>query len=147
MQSELDTDVFMRMPQGCGDMSGETVILNKSLCGLKQAARTWHSLLVSTLRSIGFQQHPSEPCVLRLLDSKPNAAKIMIAVHVDDMIVAGSKSDCDWLRDSLSKVFPVNKLRPLNCYTGCASERDREYGTIKLHQTAFIDGSMIKRFL
>ena len=145
VQSKLDTDIYMRMPEGCGDMSGKIVLLNKSLYGLKQAARSWHSLLVSTLRSLGFEQHPSEPCVLRLLDPKSNDTKVMIAVHVDDMIVAGNKLDCDWLRSALSEAFPVNNLGPLNWYTGCAFERNRRRGTIKIHQTAFID-SIINRF-
>ena len=145
VQSELDADVYMRMPRGCGDMSGKTVLLNKSLYGLKQAARSWHSLLVATLRSIGFEQHPSEPCVLRLLDPKSKTVKIMLAVHVDDMIVAGSKLSCEWLRNVLSEKFPVNNLGPLNWYTGYAFERDRRSGTIEIHQTAFID-SMLERF-
>ena len=35
VQSAFDTDVYMRMPRGCGDMSGKTVLLNKSLYGFK----------------------------------------------------------------------------------------------------------------
>ena len=40
VQSKLTEDVYMRMPPGCGDLFGRYVILNKSLYGLKQAART-----------------------------------------------------------------------------------------------------------
>ena len=39
VQSDLE-DVFLRLPSGCGDLSGKIVRLNKSLYGLKQAART-----------------------------------------------------------------------------------------------------------
>ena len=146
VQSKLDTDIYLKMPPGCGELSGRTVLLNKSLYGLKQAARTWHDLLIDTLKSIGFQKHPSEPCVLRLLDPESGAVRLMIAVHVDDMVVAGNDDDCDWLRRSLSRVFPVNNLGPLTWYTGCAFERDRDNGTMKIHQTAFVD-SMMERFL
>ena len=82
---------------------------------------------------------------MRLLDPKSKTVKIMLAVHVDDMIVAGRKLSCEWLRIALSEKFPVNNLGPLNWYTGCAFERDRRNGTIKIHQTAFID-SMLERF-
>ena len=35
VQSKLDEDVFMRLPKGCGSLSGIIVWLNKSLCGFK----------------------------------------------------------------------------------------------------------------
>ena len=37
VQTHLDEDVFLRMPKGCGNMSGKVVRLNKILYGLKQA--------------------------------------------------------------------------------------------------------------
>ena len=39
VQSSLDEDVFMRLPPGCGEISGKIVRLNRSLYGLKQASR------------------------------------------------------------------------------------------------------------
>ena len=38
IQSKLDHEVFMKLPPGCGSMSGKVVRLNKSLYGLKQAS-------------------------------------------------------------------------------------------------------------
>ena len=37
VQSDLEEDVFLRLPKGCGDLSGKVVRLNQSLYGLKQA--------------------------------------------------------------------------------------------------------------
>ena len=56
VQSELDHEVFMKLPPGCGSMSGKVVRLNKSLYGLKQASRTLYKRLVSDLKRIGFEQ-------------------------------------------------------------------------------------------
>ena len=39
VQSKLDEDVFVRLPRGCGRLSGTIVRLNKTLYGLKQASR------------------------------------------------------------------------------------------------------------
>ena len=136
---------YLRTPPGCGELSGRTVLLDKSLYGLKQATRTLHDLLIDTLKSIGFERHPSEPRVLRLLQPDSDTVRMMIAVHVDDMIVARNDDDCDWLRTSLSEVFPINNLGPLTWCTECAFERDRELGTMKIHQAAFVD-SMLRRF-
>ena len=41
VQSELDHEVFMKLPPDCGSMSGKVVRLNKSLYGSKQASRTF----------------------------------------------------------------------------------------------------------
>ena len=61
------------------------------------------------------------------------------------MVVAARKKECKWLRDTLCETIPVNNLGPLTWYTGCAFERDDVANTIKIHQTAFIDG-MLHRF-
>ena len=39
VQSKPDEDVFLRLPRGCGHLSGKIVRLNKSFYGLKQASR------------------------------------------------------------------------------------------------------------
>ena len=57
----------MKLPPGCGTMSGKVVRLNKSLNGLKQASRTFYERLVSDLKTIGFDQSLSDPCVLRFM--------------------------------------------------------------------------------
>ena len=56
VQSDLEEDVFLRLPKGCGDLSGKVVRLNKSLHGLKQASRTWHAHLTTCRIRLGFEQ-------------------------------------------------------------------------------------------
>ena len=63
VQSELDDEVYMRMPPGFGERSGTVVHLRKTLCGLKQAAKEWSGKLGGTLKSLGFEQSLT-PCVL-----------------------------------------------------------------------------------
>ena len=41
IQVDLDYDRYMKLPDGCGDKSGEIVKLNKAVYGLKQAGRQW----------------------------------------------------------------------------------------------------------
>ena len=53
VQSDLEEDVCMRLPQGCGRLSGKIVRLNKSLYGLKQASRQWHAHLTRCLLIFG----------------------------------------------------------------------------------------------
>ena len=39
VRADLKEDVFMRLPEGCGALSGKIIKLNKSLYGLRQASR------------------------------------------------------------------------------------------------------------
>ena len=48
IQSELDTDIYFRLPPGCGSVSGKVVLLNKALDGLKESGRAWYKSLSST---------------------------------------------------------------------------------------------------
>lgn len=50
------------------------------------------------------------PCILRLQGEDANV-KIMMAIHVADMVVAGTKADCDGLREYTYKLFVVHHLR------------------------------------
>ncbi|CAB1096365.1 unnamed protein product [Ectocarpus sp. CCAP 1310/34] len=80
--SELDHEVFMKLPPGCESMTGKEVRFDKSLFGLRQASTTFHKRLVLGLKSIGFEQSLSDPCVLRFM--MKDEVLGMIAIHVRD---------------------------------------------------------------
>ena len=93
VQSKVDEDVFLRLPRGYGRLSGKVVRLNKSLYGLKQASRSWHTHLTTCLKTLGFQQCLADACVFRLVEE--GRVAIIVVVHVDDIFAVGLKSRCD----------------------------------------------------
>ncbi|CAB1108760.1 unnamed protein product [Ectocarpus sp. CCAP 1310/34] len=56
VRSELEEDVYMRLPQGCGALSGMIVKLGQSLYGLRQASRQWHAMLKRSLVALMISQ-------------------------------------------------------------------------------------------
>ena len=90
VQTQLKEVVPIWMPQGCGALSGRVVRLNRSLYGLKQASRSWHSHLVIRLKSLGFEQNLTDACVFRLIDS--GSVSINAVVHVDDIFTVARLS-------------------------------------------------------
>ena len=73
----------MKLPDGCGDMSGKIVRLNRPLYGQEQSGRQWAGLLVETVVEHVMEQCRTDPCVFRMVvDGK---VKLIMAVHVDDM--------------------------------------------------------------
>ena len=135
VQSRLDEDVFLRLPRGCGRLSGKIVWLNKSLYGLKQASRSWHAHFTTCLKTLGFQQCLADACVFRLVEE--GRVAIIAVVHVNDIFAVGLKSRCDVFRDELNRMVPVKNLGELRWYEGCHYIREREMG--KISQKTFAD--------
>ena len=143
VQSELDHEVFMKLPPGCGSMSGKVVRLNKSLYGLKQASRTFYKRLVSELKRIGFEQSMSDPCVLRFMMGDEVVG--MVAIHVDDILYAGTKSLAEVVVAALGDSLPTKNLGEVKFFLGCEYIRDRKAGTIEISQESYIR-SVLERF-
>ena len=91
VQAPLEEEFYMRLPPGCGELSGKGVKLLKCQYGLKQASREWHLLLETWLlvEKIGTEQCKAEPCVFRKIIK--NEVSLMVGVHVDDIIVSGDR--------------------------------------------------------
>ena len=89
------------------------------------------------------EQCRTDPCVFRMVaDGK---VELIMAVHVDDIVIAGSDETCRDSHAALTTNFPTNYLGELTWYTGCAFKRNWELGTSAITQKAFVE-SMLNRF-
>ena len=134
-QSRLEENVSLRLPRGCGKMSGKVVRLNKRLYGLKQASRTWHAHLTTCLLRLGFEQCLTDVCVFSLIED--GRVTITAVVHVDDIFAVRQKERCDRLCVDLNRTIPVKNLGELKWYEGCRYLRDRKRGTLTISQQSF----------
>ena len=69
---------------------------------------------------------------------------MIVCVHVDDITVAGVPEACDFLSKCLLEEFQTTG-EELLWYLGCAFERDREKGILRMSQRAFIE-SVVSRY-
>eukprot|EP00904_Undaria_pinnatifida_P014208 jgi/Undpi1/9918/HiC_scaffold_28.g12372.m1 len=89
------------------------------------------------------EQSRIDHCVFRMVaDGK---VELIMAVHVDDIVIAGSDEACRDFHAALNTKFPTNNLGELTWYTGCAFKRNWELGTLEITQKAFVE-SMLNRF-
>ena len=123
VRADLKKDVFMRLPEGCGELSGKIVKLNKSLYGLRQKSRPWYAMLKKCLLALGFEQCLADSCVFRLI--RGEIVVLILVVHVDDIFAVGKKERCDHLGEDLNRMVPVKNLGELKWYSGCFYERQR----------------------
>lgn len=143
-QAPLDYKVIMKLPGGCGELSGKYVELKKALYGLEQSGALWNNLLVEKLvKNHGMEQCKADPCVFRKIAN--GVVVLVLAVHVDDMAVAGPRGEVDKLLVTLNKDFTTVDLGELTFFTGCAVSQNIEEGITEINQTTFIE-TLAKRF-
>ena len=92
-QSDLEEDVCVRLPQGCGRLSGKIVRLSKSLYGLKQASRQWHARITECLLTLGCVQYKANACVS--FDRGGERGDDYTGSYVDDIFAVGKRERCD----------------------------------------------------
>ena len=137
-KAKLDCKIIMKLPGGCGELSGKYVDLEKAMYGLKQ------NLLVDKLVSVhGMEQCMTDPCVFRLI--REGKLVLILDVHVDDMAVAGTRVEVNKLLVTLNKDFETNDLGKLSFFTGCTITRDTEKGLTSISQKTFIE-TLARRF-
>jgi len=86
-------------------------LLNKSLYGLRQAGRCWNARINEKLLKYGARKSSADPC---LYHKGAGADQILIAVYVDDLIVASqNEKKIKEFGRYLSKIFSVTDLGPI----------------------------------
>ena len=97
-QHQGDRNVFTipvpELAAGLGIPNGEAVKLLKSAYGLASAPRDWFIDVKNVLVKCGFTQCKSDPCLFLL--SHENKTCGLIAMHVDDFVLAGEESNGVW---------------------------------------------------
>ena len=71
--------------------------------------------------------------------------ELIMVVHVDGNVIAGSDEPCKDFHAALTSKFPTNNLDELTWYTSCAFKRNWELGTLDITHKAFFE-SMLNRF-
>ena len=142
VQSKLDEVVFIRLPPGCGELSGKVVKLGRSLYGLRQSSRTWHNHLMRGLKCLGFESCAADACVMRLIEH--SMVVMVVVVHVDNIFSIGLKSRCDKFGVDLNRYVPITNLGEVRWYAGCRYSGDAMLGTVAMSQQAVAENIVAK---
>ena len=142
VQSKLDEVVFIRLPPGCGKLSGKVIKLGRSLYDLRQLPRTRHNHLMRGLKCLGFESCAAYAYVMRLIEH--SVVVTVVVVHVDDIFSIGPKSRCDKLGIDLNRYVPITNLGKLRWYACCRFSCDAVSGTVTMSQHAVAEKIVVK---
>lgn len=136
LNGEIDSEVFMRQPEGFPQGSPEQVLrLKKSIYGLRQSPRLWHQKLNSVLLSLRFKKIKSDASVW-VFDR--DGVRVIVPVFVDDMtLVSKSKQKITELKEELKKHFKLRDLGPTDFLLGVKIDRDRSHRILQLSQRQY----------
>lgn len=123
LNGSLHEEIYMKMPPG-SEKSDKVFKLNKSLYGLKQAARVWNQTLHRAMTQAGFTQSKHDDC-LYIYNNHDDVCYVII--HVDDMIFASNSLPLiETITASLNESFELKCLGEVKHYLGIQITSDQE---------------------
>ena len=133
LNGDLQEEVYMDQPEGFEVKGQEHLVykLKRSLYGLKQAPRCWNMTLDHLLKSMGFVQTKSDPC----LYISSEGELCIIAVYVDDILLA-TKSEKK-VKNRLSAEFEVKDLGDLQYLLGVSVIQNHKEKSVWIGQPTY----------
>jgi hypothetical protein len=131
----IDTEVYMSQPPSYIDQAHPSYVckLIKSLYGLKQAGRIWHSVARLAIVKLGLKVTFADSCVFV---GKWESGVIIIGIHVDDFILAGTASSIIHFKEGMMSQFQIKMLGKVKFILGIQIKIEKM--TISLSQKAYI---------
>lgn len=136
LNGSLSETIYMKQPPGFECDNKELVCrLNKSIYGLKQAAKVWNDKVHRILIGMGFEQSKNDPC---LYSKNTNGEWIFVLIYVDDiMVMAKTMSSLRKIKSALSEKFDIKDLGEIKQYLGIEITRNKD-GIFQLNQSKYI---------
>ena len=109
LHSPLDHEVYMSQAPLCHEKDPVRFVykLKKSVYGLRQSGKNWYEYLCGVMSQNGFCRCQYDPCVFA-------GEGVIVAVHVDDMVVVGPKCNVDKFKVNLSNCIDIKDLGTIN---------------------------------
>jgi Reverse transcriptase (RNA-dependent DNA polymerase) len=144
LNGSLNEDIFMEQPEGTIEPGSENLVckLNRSLYGLKQASRCWNMTFDDFVKTAGFVNNESDPCVYLYTKNK---RWVSILIYVDDILIVGrSLADALWAKSMLTEKFKLTDIGEAEFYLGVQISRDRKKREIYLSQSHYVEEKLKK---
>jgi histone deacetylase 1/2 len=136
LNATLNEELYLSPIEGMDCEAGFVYRLKKAIYGLKQAGRSWSTILTEFLTMQGLKQCVSDPCVF-------HGGDMMVIVYVDDVIISTLEKEAgDKLVREIQEVFEIGDIGPVDWYLGIAFD-DR--GTsMRLSQKDYVKKMLTK---
>jgi hypothetical protein len=141
-QSQLDKNLYAVLPKIMWSSPDKPIYVRllNALYGLKQASLVWYIKIYELLiKNLHYKRMECDPCIFILIDETSNSIKSIIALFVDDMLIAAeNKNTLLEIIDTLRSFLPEMKHYPnFNKYLGLDIQIDNR--RILVNQAQYIE--------
>lgn len=145
LNGDLDEEIYMQQPPGTEQPGKEHLVwrLRKALYGLKQAPRMWYNKLDAMMSELQFERCESDHSVYVRRTATRGSIECIVAVYVDDLLIAGSTALVASVKAALAQRFEMKDLGSVHWLLGI--EVKRSGGCFALSQSKYI-GEVLQRF-
>lgn len=142
INAELDHEVYIEYPEGYKAGKDRCLRLRKALYGLRKSPKLWFVEFSTTLRSLGLNPVPDEPCLL----VHPTKL-LMIYFYVDDILLFSPTHllpDLEALCKTLMETYEMRRMDEFQSFLNTTVKRDRPTKRLWLHQQQYIEHLVTK---
>jgi hypothetical protein len=127
LSREIDIDIYMKQPVGFEDPRYLDMVwaLQKGLYGLKQVDNIWNAAIHGYILELSFKRTSADLCVYTI--SFKGEDQMIIAIHVDDFLVATREVHFQWLMKAMKQRYSIT-YHKADLYLGIKIERDGSGG-------------------
>jgi Reverse transcriptase (RNA-dependent DNA polymerase) len=136
LNGDLEEEIYMRQPPLYGQGGPRTVCkLLRSLYGLRQAPRAWHTRLKSALEELGFVASEADAALFIL---KLDTGTVYLLVYVDDLLCAAKTiGEVKRIFKLIGATFEARDLGEATYFLHMEIKRDRSARTLFLSQERY----------
>lgn len=134
LNSELDEIVYVELPDGY-KQPGVVLRLNRALYGLRRSPRLWQKEFTKTMKDLGLQPVPEDPCLF-------TDDNLVAMVFVDDILFVYDKKRqhrFNQIATELKKQYEFRDEGEAEWYLGIRIIRDRSARKLWLCQDSYIE--------
>jgi hypothetical protein len=144
LNGELEETIYMVQPEGYEEGGPDVVcLLKRSLYGLRQAPRAWHTRLKEELAKLGFQASEADAA---LFTGVVDGETVYLLVWVDDILIAATGEErVGRVKADLAELFDIRDLGAATFFLGMELQRDRQARTVRLSQPK-LTRELLERF-
>ena len=150
LNANVEEEVHVKTAPGYENQDKKTGVplvmrLRKSMYGLRQSPKNWHSTIDTYVMKIDFKPLKSDPCVCvyytdddSINNSTANTSRKpdgIITLYVDDLVLAGGdKAVLKMLKEKLMSRFAITDMGDISLILGMQVTRNRENGMLTISQ-------------
>lgn len=143
LNGHLKENIYIYPPVGVHCKEGDVLKLNKSLYGLKQAAKCWNEKINKVLLDMGFKRSENDYC---LYMKEMKGEYMYLLLYVDDICLSGPNlENLKECKERLMKEFQMKDKGDLRFFLGLEIDYKKEEGILKIGQKKYVEG-ILRRF-